>query len=389
MLNKKGDRELAYVVAVDRIDPIPGYDRIELATVGGWHCVVGKGMSPGDLAVYFEIDSLLPADDERFAFCEKYKYKVKTQRMCKGAVISQGLLMPLDQFPELSNCSVGDFVTEKLKVTYYEPEDNVRKAAPKDKYKQMAQRHGKLFSKQPFRWLMKRDWGKKLLFVFFGKKKDRRGNWPQWVVKTDEDRVQNVPWILKSDEPWIATEKVDGSSSTFTLKRGRWPKKNQFIVCSRNVAFDESDTAPCYYDTNVYTEMAKKYNMRAVLEDLLLSYPEEDYITIQGEVYGEGIQKRTYNKKEHDLAVFNLIFSSTGRVNSVEMTDIMRQYGVPCVPILGVDIHLPDDVDKVLEMASGESMIDGGMREGIVFRSMDGKKSFKAVSNEYLLKYHS
>ena len=28
------------------------------------------------------------------------------------------------------------------------------------------------------------------------------------------------------------------------------------------------------------------------------------------------------------------------------------------------------------------------LREGIVFRSKDGSKSFKAVSNEYLLKYH-
>lgn len=42
----------------------------------------------------------------------------------------------------------------------------------------------------------------------------------------------------------------------------------------------------------------------------------------------------------------------------------------------------------ILEMASGKSVIDGGMREGIVFRSQDGSRSFKAVSNEFLLKYH-
>ena len=30
-----------------------------------------------------------------------------------------------------------------------------------------------------------------------------------------------------------------------------------------------------------------------------------------------------------------------------------------------------------------------GMREGLVFRSTDGVKSFKAVSNEFLLKYHA
>ena len=141
MLNKNGERELAYIVAVDKVDPIPGYDRIDVATVNGWHCVVQKGMKPGDLAIYFEIDSLLPAGDERFSFCEKYKYRVKTQRMCKGTVISQGLLMPLDQFPELAGMNVGDFVTQKLGVIYYEPEENVRKAKPEDKYKKMANRH--------------------------------------------------------------------------------------------------------------------------------------------------------------------------------------------------------------------------------------------------------
>ena len=51
-------------------------------------------------------------------------------------------------------------------------------------------------------------------------------------------------------------------------------------------------------------------------------------------------------------------------------------------------MELPDDVDAVVKMADGKSELYNGMREGIVFRSMDGKQSFKAVSTEFLLKCH-
>jgi len=57
MLNARGVRELAYVVQVDSVESMVGYDSLEIATVNGWKCVVGKGsMKAGDLAIYFEID---------------------------------------------------------------------------------------------------------------------------------------------------------------------------------------------------------------------------------------------------------------------------------------------------------------------------------------------
>ena len=63
MLNKQGQRELAYVVRVDKVTEIPGYDRVELAHVGGWTIVIGKNqVHAGDLAIYFEIDSRLPQE---------------------------------------------------------------------------------------------------------------------------------------------------------------------------------------------------------------------------------------------------------------------------------------------------------------------------------------
>lgn len=412
MLNAKGERELAYVVKVENITPMNA-DRLECAHIGGWHCVVGKGeFKVGDPAIYFEIDSKLP-EVEPFTsmeFLASKHFKIKTQKI-RGEY-SQGLLMSAKNFgwligekielDSISHMGVWDkegefhafdnesrFLTQKLGVTYVEPTDNQRKAPSADKYKRMAQRHGKLFSHQPYRWLMKRDWGKKFLFVFYGKRKDKKSNWPIWVKKTDEERVQNMPWIIKDLGPWIATEKIDGTSTTFTMKKKRFGKY-EFLVCSRNVVFDKPNKK-CFYETNVYTEMAEKYYIEHKMKEMFESneFKDCDWITIQGETYGAGIQKRDYGLKDHQFMAFNLITSKKGRYNSKDMETILwYYYNIPCVPILDIDYTMPETVEELLENATGKSVIDNGMREGIVFRSKDGTKSFKAVSNEYLMKYH-
>ena len=406
MLNAAQERELAYVVIIDGIEPIPGYDRVEHAIVGGWRVIVQKDQfKVGDPAIYFEIDSRVPADRECFAFLEKRHYKIKTLKMCK--TLSQGLLMHASDF----GWTIGDyngitcisddegvlhyatdesrFLTQKLGVTYADDEDNSRKAPSVDKYKKMEMRHRKLFKNPVIHWFMRYKFGRKVMFFFFGKKKDKKNGWPSWVSKTDEERVQNMPWILNSTDKWIATEKIDGTSTTFTMKRGKFGRKS-FYVCSRNVCFGE-ENKPCYYDTNVYWEMAKKYDIYKVLSTMLDAMSGEEWITIQGETYGDGVQKRDYSLKDHDFAAFNLIFSSTGRVGTNEMISILKGYNVPCVPVVEENIDFTDKfatMEDMLLWAEGNSQVDGLPREGIVFRTTDGQKSFKAVSNSFLLKYH-
>jgi hypothetical protein len=171
----------------------------------------------------------------------------------------------------------------------------------------MAARRPDIFKKKWARWMMRREWGKKLMFKLFGKKKDKR-KWPAWVVKTDEERCQNMPWLFPgNDTVWIATEKIDGSSTTFTIKRNK--KQNEFYVCSRNVMFDTPEKAEkCFYDTNIYLEMANKYNVEEIMNKMLTVHKEVDFITIQGETYGETVQKRTYGLEGRDFMAFNLIF---------------------------------------------------------------------------------
>ena len=409
MLNSKNERELAYVVRVDDVKPIEGRDRVECAVVGGWTIMVPKGQFyPGSLGIYFEIDSQVP-EKEPFMFLAQKKFKIKTQKYKtpNGQFWSQGLLMAPEDFNWYMNDihtaiiemdatndegyhavdNESRFLTKRLGVTYAVAEDNARKSGSMDKYKKMAQRRPKLFAKKPIRWLMRRNWGKKLLFVLFGKKKDKKSGWPAWVKKTDEERVQNMPWILQNKEPWIATEKIDGTSTTFTMKRGKFGKFD-FYVCSRNVVFDKPDKA-CFYDSNVYLEMAEKYDIENALKDILKSNPKLEWVTIQGETYGPGIQKRDYSATEHKFAAFNFITSTEGRWNSLEAKELLAFYDIPWVPIIDKEFILPDTVEELLDIATDMSVIDGGMREGLVFRSLDGTQSFKAVSNEFLMKYHN
>ena len=414
MLNPNtGERELAYVVKIDSIEPIPGRDRVECAKVGGWTIMVRKDQfKPGDLGIYFEIDSKVPAK-EPFMFLEGKHFKIKTQKYKTpdGQFWSQGLLMAAEDFgwrivengtamakENGDFFELGDFLTKELGVVYADPEDNSRKSKSSvDKYQKMAQRMGKKFAKQPYRWLMKRTWGKKLLFFFYGKKKDTKA-WPEWVVKTDEERIENLPWRLQDKTPWFATEKIDGTSTTFTM-RG-FGRKREFYICSRNVCFNtpEKMESGAWYDTNVYQEMAIKYNIEEVLSMLMeyfgnIKNKEVDFVTLQGETYGAGIQKRDYSLTDHDFMAFNVIIGYVGeaprRLNPEEMTTLLADYGVPCVPIIDTAYVLPDTIEELRDFVnSAMSAVDGQMKEGIVFRSADGSQSFKCVSPDFLLKYH-
>ena len=393
MLNSKGERELAYVARVTEIVPIEGADRVEVAKIQGWTCMVAKGaFQVGDLGVFFEADSKVP-EKEPFLFMEKRHYKVKVQKFFKGTVISDGLLMSFADFGwKDGKYAEGDFLTKELGITYAEAEDNKRKANSIDKYKKMAQRHPKLFQNPIIKKVYKTNFGKKVLFLFFGKKKDKKGCWPAWVVKTDEERIQNLASRIEEfqNEKWIATEKIDGTSTTFSLKgKGR---KQEYHVCSRNVAFDTPEkAAKCFYDSNVYLEMDEKYDMHYVLQTIM-NETNALYVTIQGETYGGKIQKRDYSRSDHELAVFNVIICGQDgiprRLNPVEMKAKMDEYGIPTVPIVATDVELPSTCDEILAMAHGDSLIDGKPREGLVFRNIDGTKSFKAVDNLFILKYH-
>ena len=386
IINNK--RALAYIQHVTNIRPIDGADNIEQCNVLGWNLICKKGeFHEGDPCVYIEIDSKVP-EREEFEFLRAKGFKVKTMKLGKFNCISQGLAMPQSAFKELAGLSEGTDVTDILGIKYSVQEDNARKSNgdPNAKYKSMAARHQKIFKQKWARWMMRRSWGRKVMFFFFGKNKDNPRGFPSFVSKTDEERVENQPWRISDGKTYIATEKLDGTSCTYALERkGR--NKFEFYVCSRNVR-QQDEKQECYHDHNIYWDLAFKYNIEQHLKDILNQFPKLKWVCIQGEGVGS-VQGNPLKLKEDDLYVFNFKDSERGRYNSIIGRAIIEKMGMKWVPILG-KVQMPDTMEELKALATGKSKVNPDvMREGIVYRSLDGSDSFKNVSREYLLKHNN
>jgi RNA ligase (TIGR02306 family) len=333
-------RKLASAVRVTTVTPIANADRIELARVAGWQCVVKKGeVRPGELAVYFEIDAV-PADTERFSWLWQPKqatapvprpasFRIRT--MTLRGCLSQGLLMPVSTLG-LDDVTEGDDLTERLGVTKYEPPPPSGMG----------------------------EW---------------RGPFPGIVPKTDEQRVQSAPGVLDElrGKPFVATVKMDGTSATFVMVDGA------LHVCGRNHSILEGE--------NLYWFVAKKRR----LGDVLSRHP---HLAIQGEVVGPGIQKNPVGLKEKDLFVFNIYDVREGRhFGDAELRSFCGDNGLDCVPIAMEGESFDETLESLLRAAEGRYPGTDNQREGIVIRPREamrsevlaGRLSFKAISNAYLL----
>ena len=191
--------------------------------------------------------------------------------------------------------------------------------------------------------------------------------------------------MLGYDKPLIVTEKLDGTSTTFILER-KGKKKFEFYVLSRNVR-QKDEKQSCYHDHNIYWGMAFKYNIEAVLKDMLTLRPDLQYVCIQGESVGS-VQSNPLKLAEDDFYAFNFIDSEKGRWASPDGRELLDKYGIKWVPILDTNFMMPDDMETFKQMATAKSVVNPAvMREGIVLRDPTTDFSFKNVSREYLLKH--
>ena len=356
-------RKLASIAAIAATEPIPDSDRLDVVTLEGkaWRIVTArKEFRPGDRAVYFEIDSALPADDERYAFLRErclrtwsdkhgnpLKQAIRIRTVKLRGVISQGLVMPASAFPELEGKDVGDDVTSDLRVEHFDEISEQMRAA--------------LDTRSP---------------QGFGR---REGNFPAWIPKTDEERIQNLadwPDTLKG-VLWEVTEKADGSSMTVFWAPSMRPDR-PFGVCSRNFELERDET-------NAWWEAAVKYG----IEGKLAALGRE--IAVQGELVGPGMNGNRDLLPEREFRVFRIWDIASGRyLGSTERRELCDRLGLPHVKVVAeaMDVfsELPT-VDAVLKFAEGVTD-RGHEREGLVFKEADCPypRSFKAVSNRYLLK---
>ena len=185
----------------------------------------------------------------------------------------------------LGNLDIGVDVTEKLGIIYYVAEDNARKSgvAPNAKYISMAARHKNIFKKKWVKWLMRKEWGRRLMFTFFGKKKDNPRGFPSFVSRSDQERCQNMPWIVEDKSPYIETLKIDGTSAIMLLY-----VKNVVLnfMSVRAMYVKRIKTSYfSFYDENVYWQVADKLDIYNFLKEYI-EQNNLEWVALQGEIAG-------------------------------------------------------------------------------------------------------
>ena len=356
-------RKLASIRQITEILPIEGADLIVRVKVDDWYCVALKTeFSVGDKCVYFEIDSFIPIIPQvehlraraYKKMGEKEGIRIKTIKL-KGQ-ISQGLVLPVhaffdmfvdsdfDEGQELSEYFfLGNDVSELIGVEKYEP------PVP-------AELGGQV-----------------------------KGNFPGFIKKTDQERCQNIGYRIfteNKDTTYEITMKLDGTSFT------GFQNKGDDGVCGRNwqLQLDEWNA------NNALVRMYVDSKMQSALQ----AYGRN--IAVQGEFMGPKIQGNRENLVSYTLFVFDIYdidnqcqLGPDDRREALQaLYDLgMNKKMVQHVPILAYNVTLADmgitDVAGLLKDAEGESIVHP-VREGKVYKSMNGQFSFKAISNAFLLK---
>lgn len=362
-------RKLATFRVVNNISPIEGADQIEVAQVDSWKVVVRKGeFSIGSIVVYFEIDSWIPTTLAPFLtkpgstpkkFNEVEGEKLRTIKL-RGQ-ISQGLIMSIaditkvvpdfmQKVEEVGGVGEGTDLTELLGIMKWEiPE---------------------------FIW---------------SKGYKPKGNFPSFIPKTDQERVQNLTKYFDEMKTakWEVTEKYDGSSLTvYYSKHGDDVREG---VCSRNLDLHmevENGVLNSYWDIALREKLLDK------LRDVNVQTGAN--LALQGEMVGIKIGTNIYKLNGRDFWLFDIYDIDAGRYYTpAERQEFAQKYEIKHVPVLFKEYQIPEDytVVDLLKFAEGKSVLNPKTeREGLVFKRVDPKQgactvnSFKAISNNYLMK---
>ena len=328
--------KLASIELISEIKPHPNADKLELAKVLGYTCIVEKGKyTAGDAVVLIQPDTVLP-DKPWAEMFKKRGNRVKALRLRNiwwfGIVMSpydvcdisdlKGMLMPVN---------IGKDISERIGITKYE--------AP-----------------QP-------------------QQLDAKGPLPFGLGRTDEERWQNIA-DLPFGEDTMVTVKLDGQSGTYYCRKDRQTNEWHTGICSRSLEMKPE----C---SNNYTRINAKYN---ILDKLLAYCKQHDVsLALRGEIYGNGIQAHAANphsKLPLDFAAFNVYnfdtFSYEGPQNDHYYQNVCRKIGVPEVDLLETTILTPELIKEYAEVMTE---VNGRSFEGVVIKHSLG--SFKVLNLHY------
>jgi len=411
-------KKLAYGVKIKEIREIPGADRIELATVMDYTVVVKKGeYKPGDMGIYVEVDSLLPdgldselsikynllknheigknlTDEERentmkeiqaqskypyFEFLRDKKFKIKSMKLSKFGVISQGILFRPVDLGITDKVKEGQDFTIQFNITeiVQDEEEAGLNTGKKD---------GWLVRK-----LMKYKW-----FRNWRKRHNIAEVWdPTFPGKSDEENVQKIyskMFAQYADKEWVATEKLEGQNITVysEVVNGWFGRKTKRIgVCSRTRELNPNGNSHGFWDTV----------KRLHLDEKIKKIPGEWFC--RGEHVGPGIQGNIYQLKRTEVYFFDFYKKVEGKwvkLNFDESIAFAKEWDLPFVPVLDEHYKLPEGhtneqgvfvsgADIMLQQSDKNTVFGNNLkhkREGFVLRLKDDYNvSFKVKNPNY------
>lgn len=349
-----GNRQLVTIQKIDKIIKHPNADRLNIATIGLWEMITAASLNAGDEVLFFEIDSMIPLNDSRFEFLKGRNEKVlndttysRLRTMRLRGELSQGLIIPIKEFER----EVEQFLNT-------ENELDLQEILGVKKYEAPA-------------WISR---GK-------GSNPEIGNSFPDFVPKTDQERIQNCirqyQDAVANNESFEASFKLHGSSITILVKN------NQLEICSRNYSLRIPDVFEWNEVTNHFISTAIKAGI--VFKLLLLHSMTGKNIALQGELFGEGINKNFENIKGLDINIFDVYDIDAMRyLLPKERMEFLNTHNIKSVPIYDADFKLPSNPGDCLRIADGDSAYNGKFREGLVFKSNTRDFSFKAVSNRFL-----
>ena len=328
---------------VDQVLPHPRADRLEIIKLRGltFQCVVQKGkFHEGDQAIYFPVDSLIPAALlERIGLTGRLsgagKNRVKTIQL-RGEV-SQGIAArPEEVCQDLYD---GGDLTAYLGVTKYEP---------------------------PERWCTG---GTLLALPEYNSKYDIEG----------AERHQDIIDLLM-DQDVAVLEKVEGSNGSVTRHEGR-------LYCNqRSNTIVETEGSD-----NTYWRVARESGLLAFVETFSPSLPRN--ISVYWELLGPGVQGNIYGFPKPTLRIYDVKLDwkwMDYRSMKQLITDNLGSAWL--VPELFVG-KLRDFLAgrTVQEASDGKSVLADCLREGIVITPLKeqevpgyGRLKIKQRSPRYL-----
>lgn len=426
-------KPLAYIVKIKDIREIPGADRIELATVMDYTVVVKKGeYKPGDLGLYIEVDSLLPdglTDELRakytdikegremadatkeeietalktiqesskypyFEFLRDRKFKIKSMKLGKFGVISQGILFKPSELG-ITDAKVGKDYTLQFGITeIVQDEEEAGLTGKKDNW----------FVRKLMRYSWYRNWRKR---------HNVSETWdPTNPGKSDEENVQKVYTEMFKryrDKKWVKTEKLEGQNITVFSEKvepslfDRIFHRNAEIkrigVCSRTRELNKNGNGKAFWNTV----------LRLKLDEKIKNIPGEWFC--RGEHVGPGIQNNIYKLPRTDIVFFDFykkvyfeddinkkVSFKWEKLNFEDSVLFAEQWELKFVPVLDDDYELPEGrvndkgvfvsgADVMLQESDGNTVFGNNLnhkREGFVLRLRDDYDvSFKVKNPNY------